>query len=167
MSAEQRGTLQFIGVANLIVCVLFLILSIPFFLGQARVLRSWPVAEATVVKNEVVTKPAAKHDQLYAANLQISYVVNGRAFNADLTSFQSSNYQQTVRRAAEFPVGSRHEIRYDPANHGQARIGAGWNRRFFTVPLITLACGLCFGLLAAGFFVAARFNTTRPRAAAS
>lgn len=158
MSAERRGTLQFIGVANLIVCALFVILSIPFFLGQIHVLRAWPMTDARVTKSAVVNLPAPKHSQLYAAQLQISYTVNGQPQTADLTSFQSSSYQATVQRAAEFPVGSMHEIRYDPEHPNQARIGAGWNRRFFAVPLITLGCGLCFALLALGFFIAARFG---------
>ena len=102
--------------------------------------------------------PTSKHDQLYAAKLQIDYAVNGKTITADLTSFQSSNYAETQRRATEFPVGSRREIRYDPTNPEQARIGAGWNRRFFAVPLITLGCGLSFGLLALGFFISARLG---------
>ncbi len=156
--SSRRGTLQFIGVANLVVCGLFVIMSLPFFMGQIRVLRSWPVTEAKVVDSRVTIVPTSKHDQLYAAKLKISYAVNGKTINADLTSFQSSNYAETQRRAAEFPVGSHHEIRYDAANPEQARIGAGWNRRFFAVPLITLGCGLAFGLLALGFFIAGRLG---------
>lgn len=159
MSSERRGTLQFIGVANLIVCGLFIILSVPFFMGQIRVLRSWPATEAQVIDSQVVTVPAAKHDQLYAARLKIAYSVHGNTMHADLTSFESKNYAETQQRAAEFSVGSRHEIRYDAEHPEQARIGAGWNRRFFAVPLITLGCGLFFGLLAMGFFIAARVGT--------
>jgi len=155
MSSQNRGILQFLGIANLIVCGLFIILSLPFFWGQIQVLRSWPVRQAQVLRSQVVTQPAAKHDQLYAANIQIVYVANGQPVTAELTSFQSSNYEETVRRAAEFPVGSRHAIRYDPHNPTQARIGAGWNRRFFAVPLITLGCGLVFAIVAAGFLMAA------------
>lgn len=159
MSSERRGTLQFIGVANLIICGIFAILSLPFFMGQIHVLRSWPVTKARVINSHVVTVPTSKHDQLYAAMLQIEYAVNGKTITADLTSFQSSNYAETQRRAAEFIVGSQPEIRYDPGNPEQARIGAGWNRRFFAVPLITLGCGLAFGLLALGFFIAAGLGT--------
>jgi hypothetical protein len=158
VSAERRGTLQFIGVANLIVCGLFIILSGPFFMGQVRVLRSWPVTGARVTKSAVVNQPAPKHSQLYAAQLQISYEAEGKTITSDLTSFQSSNYEETSRRAAEFAVGSTHEIRYDPDHPTQARIGAGWNRRFFAVPLITLGCGLAFGFLALGCFIAATLS---------
>ncbi len=156
MSSERRGVLPFLGVACLIVGGLFVVLSLPFFWGQIQVLRSWPVRQAQVLRSQVVTQPAAKHDQLYAATIQIVYVANGQPVTAELTSFQSSNYEETVRRAAEFPVGSRQAIRYDPHNPAQARIGAGWNRRFFAVPLITLGCGLVFVAVAAGFFVAGK-----------
>lgn len=156
MSSERRGTLQFLGVACLIVGGLFLIFSLPFFWGQVQVLRSWPVRQAQVLGSRVVVEPTSKHDQLYSAKLEMIYVVDGKPVTTELTSFQSSNYEETVRRAAEFPVGSRHAIRYDPANPTQARIGAGWNRRFFAVPLITAGVGLCFGVLAAGLFLAGR-----------
>ena len=142
--------------ACLIVGALSAIFSVPFFWGQYQVLEKWPVRQAQVVSSKVVVEPAAKHEQLYAARIEIVYAANSNPVTAELTSFESSNYEETVRRAGEFPVGSRHAIRYDPHNPSQARIGAGWNRRFFAVPLITLGCGVAFALIAAGFFVAAR-----------
>lgn len=165
MTSETRGVLQFLGVAWMIVAGLFAVFSLPFFWQQIQVLRSWPVRQAQVIGSQVVVLPAAEHEQLYAARLQIAYAVNGQPVTAELTSFQSRNYQKTMRRAAEFPVGSRCAIRYDPQNPEAARIGAGWNRRFFAVPLITLGCGLFFAAIAAGFFYAAKF--VRPSAMAS
>lgn len=156
MSSEQRGVLQFLGVACLIVGGLFLIFSLPFFWGQMQVLRSWPVRQAQVLSSRVVVEPTSEHDQLYSAKLEIVYAVEGRPVTAELTSFQSSNYEETARRAAEFPVGSRHAIRYDPNKPTQARIGAGWNRRFFAVPLITAGVGLGFVVVGAGFFMGGR-----------
>lgn len=161
MASERRGTLQFLGVACLIVGGLFLIFSLPFFWGQIQVLRSWPVRQAQVLSSQVVVEPTSKHDQLYSAKLEMVYVVDGWPVTAELTSFQSSNYEETARRAAEFPVGSRHAIRYDPNNPTQARIGAGWNRRFFAVPLITAGLGLCFVGVGAGFFVGGRARGQR------
>jgi hypothetical protein len=159
VASERRGTLQFLGVACLIVGGLFLIFSVPFFWGQMQVLRSWPVRQAQVLSSRVVVEPTSKHDQLYSARLEIVYAVDGRPVTSELTSFQSSNYEETTRRASEFPAGSRHAIRYDPNHPTQARIGAGWNRRFFAVPLITAGVGMCFVVLGAGFFVGARMAT--------
>jgi hypothetical protein len=156
MTAERRGTLQLIGVACFILFVLFAIFSIPLFWGQIRVLRSWPVRQAEVISSQVVIRPAGKHDQLYTALIRIVYVVDGHPVTAELSSYQSNDYASTLRRADEFPAGSQHAVRYDPAHPADARLGAGWNRRFFAVPLITLACGLSFAAIAAGLFIGAR-----------
>ena len=161
MTSERRGTIQFIGVACLIVAGLFFILSLPFFWGQIQVLRSWPVRQAQVLNSQVVVEPTSKHDRLYSAKLQIVYVVDGKPVTAQLTSFQSGNYEETARRAAEFPVGSRHAIRYDPHSPTQARIGAGWNRRFFAVPLITAGIGVAFAVLATALFMTGRKGRNR------
>jgi Protein of unknown function (DUF3592) len=153
---DRRGALQLIGTACLIVCVLFAIFSIPFFWGQIRVLRSWPVRQAVVTRSAVVATPSGQHGQLYSAQIEIAYAIDGQLVTTELTSFQSNNYDETVQRAAEFSVGSRRAVRYDPAQPKHVRVDASWNRRFFAVPLITLGCGVFFGLLAVGFFAAAR-----------
>ena len=38
-----------------------------------------------MLRSQVVTQPAAKHDQLYAATIQIVYVSNGQPVTAELT----------------------------------------------------------------------------------
>jgi hypothetical protein len=159
--SQRRGTLQLLGVACLIVFLLFAIMSIPLFWGQIRVLRSWPVRQAVVVRSAVVSEPSGRHDQIYAAHIEIAYVIDGKALTTELTSFQSSNYAQTVRRAEEFTVGSRHAVRYDPSDAKLVRIDANWNAKFFALPLITLGCGAVFGLLAGGLFIAGRCSGAR------
>jgi hypothetical protein len=161
LSSEKHGLLVFLGVANLIFCVLCVILSAPFFWRQYQVLQTWPETEAQIIRSEVVTQPAPPHEQLYAANLQVLYTVDARPIIAELISFQSQNYQQTADRAAQFPVGSRHLIRYDPHVPTQARIGAGWNVRFFLVPLVMLGMGAIFGAIAAVFLIAAKSLRSR------
>ena len=161
LNNEKHGVLVFLGVANLILCTLSVILSLPFFWRQYQVLQTWPESEAQVLRNEVVTQPAPPHEQLYTASLQVLYTVDGRPITAELISFQSQNYQQTTDRAAQFPVGSRHLIRYDPRMPTQARIGAGWNLRFFLVPLVMLGMGAIFGAIAAVLLISAKFLRSR------
>ena len=161
MTSEKHGLLVFLGVANLILCTLFAILSVPFFWRQCQVLQTWPETEAQVIRCEVVTQPAPPHEQLYAAELQVLYTVDGRPITAELISFQSQNYQRTADRAAQFRAGNRHAIRYDPHAPTQARIGAGWNLRFFLVPLVMLGMGAIFGGIAAVFLMAAKFLRSR------
>ncbi len=152
MSSERRGILQLFGIATLILCSLFVLFGVPFFWAQARVLRSWPVAQAQVLRSDVTAKPAPGHEQLYAATLQVLYTVDAKPIVVELTTIESKSYQEAETRAAEFPVGSRHPIRYDPHNPRQARVGAGWNRRFFAVPLILFGMGGVFGLIAVACF---------------
>jgi uncharacterized protein DUF3592 len=155
--SEKHGLLIFLGVANLILCTLFVILSLPFFWRQYQVLQTWPETQAQVLRSEVVTQPASPHQQLYAAELQVLYTVDRKPITADLISFQSRNYQQTAARVAQYRVGSRHPIRYDPHAPTEARIGANWNLRFFLVPLVMLGIGAIFGGIAAAFLIVAKY----------
>ena len=161
MNSEKHGVLVFLGVANLILCTLSVILSLPFFWRQYQVLQTWSETQAQVIRSEVVTQLAPPHEQLYAAKLQVLYTVDDRPITAELISFQSQNYEQTAKRASQFPVGSRHLIRYDPRMPTQARIGAGWNLRFFLVPLVMLGMGAIFGGVAAVLLISARFLRSR------
>ena len=67
-----------------------------------------------------------------------------------MTSFESTNYEATLRRTEQFAVGSQHRVRYDAANPSQARLGAGWNRTFFALPLIVAGHGGIFRLRRGG-----------------
>jgi len=167
LTSEKHGLLVFLGVATLILCTLCVILSLPFFWQQYQVLKTWPQTEAQVIRSEVVTQPAPPHQQLYAASLQVLYTIGGRPITAELISFQSENYQQTAEQAAQFPVGSRHLIRYDPHMPTEARIGAGWNLRFFIVPLVMLGIGAIFGIIAAILLVSAKLIRSREMPARS
>lgn len=155
LSSEKRGILQLIGIATLILCALFVLFGVPFFWAQVRVLRSWPIAQAQVLRSEVAAQPAPGHEQLYAAKLQLLYTVEAKPTVVELTTVESKSYLEAEARAAQFPVGSRHAILYDPHDPAQARIGAGWNHRFFAVPLVLFGVGGVFGMIAVGCFVGA------------
>ena len=153
MKSEKRGVLQLFGIATHVLCALFVLFGVPFFWAQVRVLRSWPIAQAQVLRSQVIAQPAPGHEQLFAAAVQVLYTVDAQPVVADLTLIESKTTLEAETLAAQFPVGSRHAIRYDPHDPTQARIGAGWNRRFFAVPLILFGIGGAFGLIAVGCFV--------------
>jgi hypothetical protein len=163
LTSEKHGLLLFLGVALLIFCALSVILSLPFFWRQYQVLQTWPQTQAQVIRSEVVMQPSPPHQQIYAASLQLLYTVDARPITAELIIFQSQNSRQTAARAAQFPVGSRHPVRYDPLAPTQARIGAGWTVRFFIVPLVILGIGAILGSIAAAFLMSARFLRSRQR----
>ena len=153
---ERRGTLQAIAVACLIIGVILLIFSAPFYIHQVQVLRTWPTADAQVLHSDVVVERISQHEQFYSAKIGLLYTLDGKPITTEVTSFQDQNYKQTRARADEFQVGSHHEIRYAPNEPLQARIGAGWNARFFALPLIVSGAGSVFVVIAAGLFAASR-----------
>lgn len=155
----KRGILQFLAIASLIFCVLFVIFSAPFWWRQAWILHSWPEIQAQVIRGDVTVEPGPDHAQIYSSKIQVLYTIAGRPMTAELTSFQSNNYQETATRAAEYGVGSRHLLRYDPAEPSQVRVGAGWNRRFFAVPLLLTAMAAFFALIAGGLWLWSRSTT--------
>jgi hypothetical protein len=156
VSTEKRGTLRLIAAANFIFCGLFVVFSLPFFWRQVQVLRNWPEADSQVLRSEVVTESSTGHEQLYRAKLQVLFTVGGNPVTSDLTSFESTNYEATLQRTKQFPVGSHHAVRYDPANPAQARIGAGWNRTYLALPIIVLSMAALFAFVGAVFLAIAK-----------
>jgi hypothetical protein len=151
----KRGALRLIAAANFIFALLFVIIGLPFFWRQWQVLRNWPQTDAQVIRSEVVAHTLG-HDNFYRAKLQMVYTVAGQPIVAELTSFESKNYEATVQRSEQYPVGSHHPIRYDPANPFQARVGAGWNRTFFALPLIVGIAAMFFFFVGAALLAIAK-----------
>jgi hypothetical protein len=145
---EKRGTLRVIASANFIFAAFFVVFSAPFYWRQVNVLRHWTETDAQVLQSEVVAQ-AEGHENVYRAKLQVLYTANGQPITSDLTSFESTNYEATQQRVAQFPVGSHHALRYDPAHPSQARLGAGWNTTFFALPLIVMGMAMVFLLIGA------------------
>ena len=154
--SEKRGTLRVIAAANFIFCGLFLVFGLPFFWRQLQVLRNWPETDAQVLRSEVVSQPSSGHENVYRAKLLVLYSVAGQPVTSELASFESANYEATQKRTEEFPVGSHHLVRYDPSNPSQARIGAGWNRTYFALPLIVLTIAALFAFIGAVFLAIAK-----------
>ncbi len=159
MNSEKGSTLRMIAAANFIFAGLFVLFSLPYFWRQVQVLRTWPETDAQVLRSEVVSQPPQGHEILYRAKLQVLYTVAGRPITSDLTSFESTNYEATLRRTGEFPVGSHHAVRYDTANPAQARIGAGWNRTYFALPLIVLTMAVFFAFVGSALLAIAKAIT--------
>lgn len=145
-----------IAAANFIFAGIFFVFSLPFFWRQGKVVRNWPETDAQVLRSEVVAGTPEGHENLYRTRLAVLYTVAGKPVIAELASFESRNYQATLQRTQQFPVGSYHRIRYDPVNPSQARMGAGWNRTFFALPLIVLSMAALFACVGAVFLAVAK-----------
>jgi hypothetical protein len=127
---------------------------VPPFLQQVKVLRTWPAADAQVLRSEVVPLRTDSGQMLYDTLLVLAYQVNGRAYVSSVGSLhQSTHYERKKKQADRFPPGSRTEVRYNPGDPADLRIQAGYNVHFFAVPVFISGVAATFGVLALLFFL--------------
>jgi hypothetical protein len=157
--APSAGVLPLIAVANLIVCVAFILFSVPFYWKQVNILRSWPVVDAQVIRAEVVparSEVQSDGQKYYDSDVQFLFTVDGTPHVAEIFSHRSPKIEMVRYETNKFTVGSHRSIRYNPANLTDIRVNAGFNRRFFFAPLLITGFGLIFAMFAAIFFAMAR-----------
>jgi len=153
-----------IAVANLIVCIGFLLFSLPFYWKQIHILYSWPAADAQVVRSQVIV---AKNDlpdsalRYYDSDVQLLFTVNGQPHFAEVLSHRSPQLAKVRYETNKFPVGSHNKIRYNPANLADVRVNAGVNRRFFFAPLLITGFGAIFAIFALIFWSMGRSGRRR------
>lgn len=155
MSHSTRVTLRVIGVANLIFFAVGLFFAIPGYRTQYRILRDWPVADAVVVRSQVVPLETTGQP-LYDTAVQFAFDVHGRTYMGVVTSpHQSTSYERKLKQIARFPPGSHHAISYNPAHPADIRADVGYNVHFFVVPVFITGVACIFLVLALIFFAIA------------
>jgi hypothetical protein len=127
MKPAVRSTLRVIALACFVFFVIGLLFAVPPFLQQMKVLRTWPPADAKVVRREVVPLRADSGQMLYDTLLVLTYQVDGRSYVSSVGSLhQSTSYERKKKQAERFPAGSHTEVRYKPGDPGDIRIQAGY-----------------------------------------
>jgi hypothetical protein len=129
---------------------------------QYTILKSWPTLEAEVTKSQVthhVSYSSRSHTDttMYQAEIEFRYTVDGRQFTTPSTpGYSTSSYGEMKRMADTYAPGTRHTIRYNPANPNDIRFNAGYNFGFFFLPLLLGGMGVVFAGLGIGNVVASR-----------
>lgn len=164
----SSGVLPIIAIANLVVCLAFVLFSMPFYYKQIRILHSWPEADAQVIRAEVVparTEVAESGQKYFDSDIQFLFTVDNVPHVAELFSHRSPKIDKVRYETNKFPVGSHRRIRYNPADFTDVRVQAGYNRRFFFAPLLITSFGVIFGIFAAVFFAMSRSSKRQQLAA--
>lgn len=160
-------TLKVVAAAFCVFAIALGALSVPLYWGQIKILRTWPVADAEVVRSEVITVPLNSGGQLYDALYGFAFTADGKPQAALVTSnHQSTNYGAKRAQVVRFPVGSHHLIRYNPAHPSDIRMQPGYNPHFFAVPLFVSGFGLILAIVGLLFWVAGKLLAGRDRRAA-
>ena len=129
---------------------------------QYTILKSWPTLEAEVTNSRVTHH--VSHDSrrstdttMYEAEIEFRYTVDGRQFTTPSTpGYSTSSYSEMKRMADTYTPGTRHTIRYNPADPNDIRFNAGYNFGFFFLPVLLGGMGVVFTGLGICLLVASR-----------
>ncbi len=160
--AEANGApgklLWVIGVSLLVICCAFVAISLPFYWRQLDILRTWPEANAQILRAEVVPIRSVAPDgaPLYESHIQFLFTVNGEPHFAEDRSHRSPDIRRVRYETNKFVVGNHRKILYNPERYTDIRVNAGFNRRFFFIPLLITGFGALFGIASAIVFAIAR-----------
>ena len=133
-------------VGSIFTAVGLILLAVGGWLGnrQYAILTAWPTVEATVTRSRVV-RYYGRHGATYQAEMQFRYTVDGKTFDTPSgPGYSTSNYLGMKRMADRFAPGTRHPIRYNPADPNDIRMNAGYTFGFFFLPTLFAGLGVLF-----------------------
>ncbi len=163
MKPETSASLKLVAFGFSLLFLIFIGLSVPFYLRQRDVIKNWVFTDAQVQSSDVVSIPA-KRGTNYDARIVVMY----RIGNSVITTMVNSGYRSSRRSHAQdwvehYSAGSRVRIAYNPLQPSDVRLDPGYNRYFFAVPLLVSEVGLGFAAVALVLFVVARRAERQPR----
>ncbi len=129
------------------------ILAVAVWLAEQRreILKTWPEVQAEVTHSELTYSRSRSGSSMYSAQYVFRYTANGREYiTRDGPGYSTSSYSSMEGKAKQYAPGTRHPIRYNPANPQEIRIEAGYNLSTFGIPLMVAAMGLVFAGLGLG-----------------
>ena len=162
MATEGKKVLKLVG--GIFAGVGLVLLGVASWSGnrQYTILKSWPNVQALVTKSQVTHQQSHDSDRnrdttMYQAEIEFQYSVDGKEFVTPSTpGYSTSSYPEMKRMADAYAPGTRHMIRYNPADPNDIRFNAGYNFGFFFLPVLFGGMGIIFSGVGFGVLVASR-----------
>jgi Protein of unknown function (DUF3592) len=139
-------------VGGIVTALGLLLLGAAWWAGNSRytILKSWPTVEAAVTKSEVSRSSGlyGSSKTVYHTKIEFMFEAGGKQFTAS-SSDDSESRGGAQMTANNYAPGTRHAIRYNPANPNDIRFNAGYSVEFFLTPILFAVFGLSlvwFGL---------------------
>ena len=135
---------------------------------QYTILKSWPTVDAEVTKSEVGHHVSHDSDtnrdtDMYQTRVEFRYTLNGKEYlTTSDAGYSTSSYPEMKRLADKFAPGTRHAIKYNPADPNDIRFNAEYSFGFFLLPVIFGGLGLVFSLVGIVLLVVAS-RVSKPR----
>jgi RNA polymerase subunit RPABC4/transcription elongation factor Spt4 len=139
----MRSPTGFVGGFLTVFGIAFLVPGLWVARDYARIVQTWPEAEAEGAGGSVSRYTGKKNRTSYRVQYKLRYRVEGREYVIPFISNTSyGSRKRAEQRAAQYREGTKHRVRYDPQARYDARENAGWNLSFFVLPLIFTGVGL-------------------------
>ncbi len=128
---------------------------------QYMILTTWPTVEAEVTKSQVTHHIShdSRHNTdttMYQAKIEFHYMVENKEFTTPSTpGYSTSSYTSMKHMADVYAPGTRHPIRYNPADPNDIRFNAGYTFGFFFLPVLLGGMGIGFGGVGGGLLYGA------------
>jgi hypothetical protein len=155
LATNNPQTLKLVSVGVRLFAAIPLVIGLGLLTGacysahrQFAIVSKWPTVDAVVARSELTRdQHLFLHDTrpqtVYQARIDFRYTVAGQPYTIPTGAHYSSTvYAEMKRKVDAYPPGSRHVIRYNPANPNDMRYDAGYTLGFFMTPLLLLGVGL-------------------------
>ncbi len=162
MAASGIGTLKLVG--TIFFCVGLLLLAVAGWSGnrQYTILKSWPEVQAEVVNSQLVHYRDSKGNAMYKPAIDFRYRVDGKEYTVPSSSnYSSSSYDEMKGKVDTYAPGTRHPIRYNPADPRDMRFEVGYNFGFFFLPVLFGGMGIVFTGVSIALLYASRSERAR------
>ncbi|MBI4164827.1 MAG: DUF3592 domain-containing protein [Acidobacteria bacterium] len=157
MAIEGKRKFKLVGTVFSITGVVMVSLAGWTGIRQYHILKSWPNVEAEVVNSQVIRYHDAESGTTYRAAIDFRYGVEGKEYTAAASSsYSSSSYSRMKAKADAYATGTRHPVRYNPADPSDMRFEAGYNFSFFFLPGTLGLIGLTFSGLGGALLLGSR-----------
>lgn len=140
---------KIVGVAFVAAGIALTVTAVVIAKRQYKVLKSWPHADATVMKIVPIDTVAGhgKTGRYYGADLTFTFIANARPYLTQ-TRWQFTSKRELHEQVAAYAAGTRQTIRYNPADPQEVRLNVGYNWNTFDFAIVFGALGplmLCAG----------------------
>ncbi|MDR3674973.1 MAG: DUF3592 domain-containing protein [Acidobacteriota bacterium] len=165
MATNNPQTLKIVSLILKVVGALPLLIGLGLLAGawftgnrQNTILKTWPTVDAEVARSELTSHQHqfdndASSTTVYEAHIDFGYTVGGKQYTTPSGSgYFTSDYAEMKQKVDTYAPGTRHPIRYNPANPNDIRFDAGYTFGFFLGPLILAVVGLMLAGTGAALF---------------
>jgi len=139
--------LKVVAFAALLAGAFLMLGSASSYYRNCKALKTWPAADAVVIRSEVNQPGVGRASAKYQADFAFRFTVDGKEHTGKLSApSRTFSRESSEKETDRFPVGSHHRIRYNPAKPSEIILDADPDAYCYTA-LVPFLVGLVMAVL--------------------